>query len=889
MRTRDVAVVGISCIFPGSDNYEEYWLNLAAGKCSIKEIAEDRWDIDQFYSSDPSEKNKAWSKWCGQINTVYDFDHKIFNITPKEAESMDPQQRLLLQETWHCIEDAGIAFERLKEQTTSVFVGAMNCDYRQELYSDNLNVDGYFTLGSFENMLANRISHCFGLKGNSTTLNAACASSFVAIDYAVSSLADGSSDYAIAAAANLNINPWKYISFSKAKMLSPSGLCQTFDAAADGYVPGDGIAVLLLQRLETARRHGNKIYGVIKGVSVVHNGGALTITAPLIDSQVKVISQALKKAHIKQERINYIEAHGTGTSLGDPIETAALKKVFARNNRENRCYIGSVKTNIGHLEAASGMAGIIKVLMMMKHHKIPGTINTKGDNAILALNEAHFILNAKTADWHSIDGGPLCAGISSFGFGGTNAHVIIEEYIEDRTFKPDRADQILILSAGSMEAAAQVRNRWNIMVANHKSEHYSDLLKTALNVDKNQKYRYARIVGYGDTPDVEQAAVFEFTAKCRPQLMIFDSATGACGKHYTLLRNKYYRYDEIVCKLSAMTGKHQRKLDSGADTGAICKAHYNVDTFIFEYGFALFLKEIGVPMRLISWDQTGLFVLLAIAGIYKPEDIIAYLAGKKSLSKCIQKYHNSIIIHAADGLRILPFSLDDIEDNIGMFMKKELSGIDAALLNEYIKKYYLLISSQYTFRNSIMEWEKILKMRYQLSLKDLIAGSESWYKKYLLMAIYDCMRKIKDKWEMEMDDVIEDIEIRYFLTLIGNHILSIKELTDCIAGSFTIQTAKLESRAQDYLTDNDKFRVISGLSVWHEDMEELSRIRYTGHSIEADAQRLSSYIDDFDKNIVELWLRGYDLRFDLLYREGSYQKQNIKKQYFLKNHFYKHN
>lgn len=227
MRKTDVAIIGVSCVFPGSECYEQYWENLKNGKCNVSEIGKDRWDTDKFYSKDFKDKNRSYSKWCGLINNVYDFDNSAFFISRREAEKMDPQQRILLQETWHCIEDSGVSFRKLSEETTSVFVGAMNCDYRQELYSDDADIDGYSTLGSFENMLANRISHCFSLSGESTSLNAACASSLVAIDYAVDSLLNGNSDYAIAAASNINLNPWKYISFSKARMLSSDEKCKT--------------------------------------------------------------------------------------------------------------------------------------------------------------------------------------------------------------------------------------------------------------------------------------------------------------------------------------------------------------------------------------------------------------------------------------------------------------------------------------------------------------------------------------------------------------------------------------------------------------------------------------------------------------------------------------
>lgn len=311
----DIAVIGMSCRFPGAEGYEQFWSNLENGVNSIREITPDRWNLDTYYSPDSDEPGKSVSKWCGLLDGIFDFDNQFFNISPREAANMDPQQRLVMEETWRCIEDSGIPLRTLQQTTTAVYVGVMTTDYRQNMLSPELAPDSYACLGSYESILANRISHLFDLQGASMPVNAACASSLVAIHEAKRALMLGECDYAIVACVNANTHPWKYVSFSKSRMLSPDGQCRTFDIDANGYVPGDGVGVLLLQRGEGAVEDGNAIYGMIKGSAVNHVGRSLSITAPRMEAQRDVIISAYRDAGIHPESVTYVEAHGTGTSL----------------------------------------------------------------------------------------------------------------------------------------------------------------------------------------------------------------------------------------------------------------------------------------------------------------------------------------------------------------------------------------------------------------------------------------------------------------------------------------------------------------------------------------------------------------------------------------------
>ena len=429
-RKVDIAVIGISCRFPGADSYDHYWENLVNGVNSIKEIPPTRWDLDKYYSPVFDEPNKSVSKWLGLIDDIDLFDNLFFNISPREAKNMDPQQRLLLEETHRCIEDSGVPQSELSARETAVYVGVMASDYHQEASAADVVTDSYAALGNYDCILANRISYFFGLSGPSLSIDAACAASLVAVHKSKVALETEEADYAIAAGVSLDLHPWKYISFSKSRMLSPDGQCKTFDKDANGYVPGEGIGVVLLQTLPRAIRDGNFIHGIVKGSAVNHTGTGRSITAPRVEAQRQVILTAYKNSVVTPDTLTYMEAHGTGTSLGDPIEIEALNQAFREfTDDTDYCKIGSVKTNIGHLEASAGIAGMIKVLMMMRHRTIPPILNLQTINPVINFANSPFSVARERQEWlPRREDLPLRAGVSSFGFGGANSHVLLESH-----------------------------------------------------------------------------------------------------------------------------------------------------------------------------------------------------------------------------------------------------------------------------------------------------------------------------------------------------------------------------------------------------------------------------------------------------------------------------
>ncbi|NMO14584.1 SDR family NAD(P)-dependent oxidoreductase [Pyxidicoccus fallax] len=419
----------MACRFPEADDPAAFWRNLAAGINSVTEVPPDRWDVGRWYSPDISAPNRSTSRWGAFLRGFDRFDNGFFNISPREARNMDPQQRLLLEETWHCIEDAGVSVETLARARTSVYVGAMAMDHYASVHAPGAETESHACAGAYACMMANRVSYHLGVSGESVTLDTACSSSLVALHQARRALLLGEADYCLVAGVSLDFSPWKYVSFGKSRMLSPTGQCRTFDKDADGYVPGEGVGVILLQRLEDAERDGGVIHGVIRGSAVNHVGRATSLTAPRVGAQRDVILAACRDADVDPATLTYVEAHGTGTSLGDPVEIAALTEAF-RTSTDQRgfCAIGSVKTNIGHLEAAAGIAGLIKTLLMMRHERIPPTLNLRTLNPLIDFERSPFVPAREARPWVRPAGVPLRAGVSSFGFGGVNSHVVVEEY-----------------------------------------------------------------------------------------------------------------------------------------------------------------------------------------------------------------------------------------------------------------------------------------------------------------------------------------------------------------------------------------------------------------------------------------------------------------------------
>jgi acyl transferase domain-containing protein len=432
-RSSDVAIIGISGRFAGSANLEAFWDHLQEGHSCIEEIKRKGWETNT--NLDPEHSNTSQVKWGGMLEHIDQFDPLFFNISPLEAARMDPQQRLFLEEAYKSFEDAGYSAEQLSEQKVGVFVGARPSDYK-ELRRDRARLpsaqedqtDAHFFLGNDMGILAARISYFLNCKGPSLAIDTTSSSSLVSIHLACESIRTGESEMALAGGVFIMSLPEYAMMAAKAQMLSPDGKCKTFDKSANGIVLGEGVGALVLKPLDAALEGGDHIYGVIKGSAMNQDGKTFGMTAPSMLSQKVLLSDLYKKAAIHPETVSYIEAHGTGSKLGDPIEVQALTDAFRMFTAKKQfCAIGSHKPNIGHTVSSAGVAGVLKVLLAMKYQQLPPTIIVEEINPQIDWQSSPFFLNTEIREWKRCDGSPRRAGVSSFGLSGTNCHLILEE------------------------------------------------------------------------------------------------------------------------------------------------------------------------------------------------------------------------------------------------------------------------------------------------------------------------------------------------------------------------------------------------------------------------------------------------------------------------------
>jgi malonyl CoA-acyl carrier protein transacylase len=428
-KTEPIAIIGMGCRFPGGANDPEmFWQLLHQGKDAIAEVPRDRWDINAYYDPDPDAPAKMNTRYGGFVNNPQEFDPYFFGISAREAISLDPQQRLLLEVTWETLEAAAVTPEALAKVLTGVFIGICSNDYTQNLFNQGEErIDAYLATGNSHSIASGRLSYLLGLTGPCLSVDTACSSSLVAVHLACTSLRNQECDVAIAGGVQRLLSPVFNINFTKARMLSADGRCKTFDASADGFVRSEGCGVILLKRLSDAIAAGDNILALIRGSAINQDGHTSGLTVPNGPSQQAVIRRALAASGIELAQVSYIEAHGTGTSLGDPIEMGALGAVFSSSHSPDRpLIVGSVKTNIGHLEGAAGIAGLIKVVLQLQHDSIAPHLHLKRPNPYIDWSKLAIAIPTDSMAWVRGEK-PRLAGVSSFGFSGTNAHVILEE------------------------------------------------------------------------------------------------------------------------------------------------------------------------------------------------------------------------------------------------------------------------------------------------------------------------------------------------------------------------------------------------------------------------------------------------------------------------------
>ncbi|QLE45892.1 SDR family NAD(P)-dependent oxidoreductase (plasmid) [Nostoc sp. C052] len=670
-----IAIIGIGCRFPKAENPEAFWQLLYHGIDAISEVPRSRWNA-----------SNSQVRWGGFLEQVDRFDPQFFGISPRESESIDPQQRLLLEVTWEALENASQAPDRLAGSHTGVFIGISNNDYSQLLanYADG---NTYSATGNALSIAANRISYLLDLHGPSWAVDTACSSSLVAVHQACQSLNQGECQMAIAGGVNLILTPQLAIAFAQANMMAKDGRCKTFDAKADGYVRGEGCGIVILKRLDDALRDGDNILATIRGSAVNQDGRSNGITAPNGLAQQAVIQQALANAGVLPSQISYVEAHGTGTSLGDPIEVNALKASlmldrcpadgYATPDRD--CWLGSVKTNIGHLEAAAGIAGLIKVVLCLQHQEIPPHLHLDRINSLISLAETPLSIPLQPQQWLE-EKQPRFAGVSSFGFGGTNAHVILAAAPQTAQVGAglERTQHLFTLSAKNEQALRELVESYQEFLAANSQISLADICFTANSGRSHFDYRLA-VIAESVVQLQEKLKTTEFVnikVHSKKSAKIAFLFTGQGSQYIGMGRELYEtqptfrqnldRCDEILRPYLAKS-LLSVLYSSPDETSLLDQTAYSQPAlFALEYSLAQLWRSWGIIPDVVMGHSVGEYVAACVAGVFSLEaglqliahrsrlmqalpdtgEMVAVLADEKLVRTVIQPYLEEVAIAA---------------------------------------------------------------------------------------------------------------------------------------------------------------------------------------------------------------------------------------------------
>lgn len=453
-----LAIVGIGCRLPGGvTGPESFWQMMVEERSGIVPVPSNRWNRERWHHDNVEIPGKMITKWGGFVHDFDKFDAQFFGISPREALRMDPQQRWMLETAWESLEDAGMAPDKLRGSNTAVYVGIASNDYANVAQSDPRNVDVHTNSGSTLSIASNRISYLLDFKGPAVSVDTACSSALVAINLACESVWSGMADMALAGGCNALLTPDASIGFSKATMLSPTGQCFAFDDRANGYVRGEGAGMFVIKPLSKAQADGDRIYCTIKAAVINQDGNTSSMTVPGVETQAEMLRIAYDQAGLEPKAVRYMEAHGTGTPVGDPIETRALGQILSQGrDDDDYCLIGSVKTNVGHLESGSGVAGLAKAALVLHHDQVPANLNFKNPNPNIPFDEFKFKVATELQPLPHRDGELPVVGVNSFGFGGTNSHIVLEAVPPAVEAEQEKRDSIMLSGAGKEKAERPV-------------------------------------------------------------------------------------------------------------------------------------------------------------------------------------------------------------------------------------------------------------------------------------------------------------------------------------------------------------------------------------------------------------------------------------------------
>ena len=655
-----IAIVGLGCRFPGgASTPEAFWNLLQNGVDAITEVPPDRWNLDDYYDPDPETPGKMYTRYGGFIEQLQEFDAPFFEISARETISLDPQHRLLLEVAWEALEQGAQNPQQLAGTKTGVFIGICGNDYAQRLISAGPeDIDAYLASGNAHSTASGRLSYILGLTGPSLAVDTACSSSLVSVHLACSSLRNRECNLALAGGVGGLISPEYSINFSKARMLSANGRCKTFDAAADGYVRSEGCGIVVLKRLSDALADGDHIQAVVSGSATNQDGHTSGLTVPNGLSQQAVIHQALENGGIDPGSISYLEAHGTGTSLGDPIEVGAIGTVFEKTHSQQQpLIIGSVKTNIGHLEGAAGIAGLIKVVLQLQHQKIAPSLHFNQPNPYINWSDLPVQVSTQLTPWQ-VNGQMRRAGVSSFGFSGTNAHVILEQAPEPVNVKhqdsQNRPLHLLTLSGKTDKALAELVTRYQRHLETHRDQELADICYTANTGRANFQHRLAVL---GSEPEELAAKLVEYTAGeevggvYSGQLTNGDSLakvallfTGQGSQYVNMGRQLYEtqptfrqaldQCDEILSPYlehPLLEVLYPQEAQKSSASLLDQTAYTQPALFAIEYALFKLWESWGINPDVVMGHSVGEYVAATVAGVFSLEDGLKLIATRARL------------------------------------------------------------------------------------------------------------------------------------------------------------------------------------------------------------------------------------------------------------------
>lgn len=675
-RREPIAIIGMGCRFPGEANTPEaFWDLLAGGIDAVTEVPASRWNLDDYYDPDPDAAGRMYTRRGGFLSGIDQFDAAFFGISPAEAVSMDPQQRLLLEVAWEALEDAGQVPGAV--ESTGVYVGSFMDDYQQQNFhaGDVRDIDAYGTLGLLRGVIAGRLAYALNLRGPTVQMDTACSSSLVAIHLACRALRDRDCDLALAGGANLILSPEVTVGLCRMKAMAADGRCKTFDAAADGYVRGEGCGIIVLKRLDEALAARDPVHAVIRGSAVNHDGRSNGLTAPNGTAQQAVIRRALADAGAAPADIGFVEAHGTGTALGDPIEVLALSAVLGDGRgTADRLHVGSVKSNIGHLESAAGVAAIIKTVLALKHQRLPASLHFNTPNPHIPWDRLPVSVPISLTDLSGIKG--RLAGVSSFGMSGTNAHLVLEgpPDLEDGAAPRPRAEEptarLLTLSAATPEALDALAWRYAEFLREAPAEAFGDICHTSILGRRHFEHRLAVTAESAveaarqladRTPGPSSSAS---TRRRRPRIVFLYSGQGSQrpgmgGALYDgdpAFREHVDRCDAFLRPRLGISVRDLLILPenasdhnvSGPDSASLMEEYAQPALFVLQTGLVALWKRWGVTPDVVLGHSVGEYAAAHAAGVLDLEAALTLIAERVRLMNALPRDGGMAAVFASE-------------------------------------------------------------------------------------------------------------------------------------------------------------------------------------------------------------------------------------------------